>query len=79
MSVDGRPAIARLNQEQRKAHFLLCRRDEIKAVERDPQAAIAQVKEVADWLQQHPLAPINTNQLLQTLRAWHAAIAPRLP
>jgi hypothetical protein len=78
VSVDGRPAIARLSQEQRKAHFLLCRRDEIEAVERDPRAVLAQVEEVANWLAQNPLPPINTNRLVQPLRAWHAAIAPRL-
>lgn len=78
-SEDGRPVVARLSPQQRKVHFLLCRRDEIRAVERDPHATLAQVKEVADWLAENPIAPINTNQLVQPLRAWYGTIAPRLP
>lgn len=46
---------------------------------RDPHTVLAQVETVATWLAQNPLAPINTNRLVEPLVAWHAAILPRLP
>ena len=76
--VAGRPAIAGQSRQQRKAHFPLRRRQEIEAVEHDPSAVLAQVREVADWLEENRAALLETNQLITALPAWHTAIAPHL-
>ena len=78
VAVNDRPVIATLTQEDRKAHFLFCRRDEIEAVLSDQQAALDQMRGVADWLASNPVPAMDTDRWARPLRTWFQAISAQL-
>ena len=74
VAAEGRPDVTKLSPEQRKAHFLLCRRNEIAAIEDDPREVLDRVGEVAQWLAENPVPALKTRKFVGTLSTWHRAV-----
>lgn len=76
---DGRPLIDRLSPEQRKRQFLLARAAELANTAQDVHREVGRMREVASWLENHPLPQAGTARFTRILRTWADAVSPHLP
>jgi hypothetical protein len=74
VAVGGVPVVDTLSVEDLKRHFLLCRQREFRRVGTNLDSELAQLHEIADWLESHELHRIVPEVMGRRLALWASTV-----